>query len=141
MNFEPFYAKKGGDSEEEGIDAKKEEQPTRQRPINLANNTKRVIRNVPIVVRVPFFQMPTDPENYFVCSYNMYHFTLKMELIDEHYNTREAFLARKQQLGQMHILKHIVQEIDNLRLPLIRRMLSIFLKIQKKLLRQNLKMK
>ncbi|GFY49317.1 ATP-dependent DNA helicase [Trichonephila inaurata madagascariensis] len=37
MNFEPFYAKKVGDSEE-SIDAEKEEQPTRQRPINLAHS-------------------------------------------------------------------------------------------------------
>ncbi|GFY59810.1 ATP-dependent DNA helicase [Trichonephila inaurata madagascariensis] len=37
MNFEPFYAKKLGDSEE-SIDVEKEEQPTRQRPINLAHS-------------------------------------------------------------------------------------------------------
>ncbi|GFR09700.1 hypothetical protein TNCT_65281 [Trichonephila clavata] len=35
------------------------------------------------------------------------------ELIDEHNNAREAILAREHQLGQMHILKHIVQETDN----------------------------
>ncbi|GFY69927.1 uncharacterized protein TNIN_57511 [Trichonephila inaurata madagascariensis] len=51
MNFEPFYANKVGDSEE-SIDAEKEELPTRQRPINLANNTEMVIRNVPAVVGV-----------------------------------------------------------------------------------------
>ncbi|GFR30102.1 uncharacterized protein TNCT_428671 [Trichonephila clavata] len=52
--FEPFYVKKVGDSEK-SIDAEKEEQPTRQRPINLANNTKIVIKNIPAVVRMPFF--------------------------------------------------------------------------------------
>ncbi|GFQ80340.1 n-acylneuraminate-9-phosphatase [Trichonephila clavata] len=49
MNFEPFYVKKLGDNKE-SIDAEKEEQPTRQRPINLANDTKMFIRNVPVVV-------------------------------------------------------------------------------------------
>ncbi|GFX04872.1 uncharacterized protein TNCV_2248551 [Trichonephila clavipes] len=48
MNFEPIYAKIVGDSEE-SIDAENEEKPTRQRPINLANNTKMVIRKVAAV--------------------------------------------------------------------------------------------
>ncbi|GFQ93309.1 ATP-dependent DNA helicase [Trichonephila clavata] len=64
MNFEPFYAKQVGDNEE-SIDAEKDEQPRNQRPINLANNTKRVIKKVPTVIRVPFVHMPTEPENYF----------------------------------------------------------------------------
>ncbi|GFY56291.1 uncharacterized protein TNIN_383651 [Trichonephila inaurata madagascariensis] len=129
MNFEPFYAKKLGEFEE-SIDAEKEEQSTRQRLINLANNTKMVIRNVPAVVRVPLFQIPTDPENYFYSLLVQYvPYYSEDELIDEHNNAREAFLAQEQQLRQMHILKHIVQEIDKLRLLLIRHMLSIFLKI------------
>ncbi|GFT68302.1 uncharacterized protein TNCV_659201 [Trichonephila clavipes] len=60
--------------------------------------------------------MPTDPENYFSCLLIQYvPFFSEDELIDEHYNARDAFLARKQQLRQMHILKHIGQEIDNFR--------------------------
>ncbi|GFY41781.1 ATP-dependent DNA helicase [Trichonephila inaurata madagascariensis] len=122
MNFEPFYANKVGDSEE-SIHAEKEEQPTRQRSINLTNNTTMVIRNVPDVVRVPFFQMPTDTENYFYCLLVQYvPFYSEDKLIDKHYNAPETFLAREQQLRQLRILKHIVQEIDNLRLHLIRHM-------------------
>ncbi|GFY77167.1 ATP-dependent DNA helicase [Trichonephila inaurata madagascariensis] len=64
MNFEPFYSKEEADREE-SIETEKEERQTKQRLINLANNTKMVIRNVPAVVRVPFFQMPIDPGNYF----------------------------------------------------------------------------
>ncbi|GFW32308.1 hypothetical protein TNCV_674671 [Trichonephila clavipes] len=77
-----------------------------------------VIRNIPTVVRVPFYS--------------------EDELLDYHYNGREAFLAREQKLRQMHILKHIMQD---LRLLLIRHMFSIFLQIQKKLLRQSLEIK
>ncbi|GFS39933.1 uncharacterized protein TNIN_312651 [Trichonephila inaurata madagascariensis] len=65
MNFEPIYAKKVGDSEE-SIDVEKEEQPTRQRPINLANNTKMVIRKVPTVVRLPFFSNADEPRKLFL---------------------------------------------------------------------------
>ncbi|GFY75290.1 uncharacterized protein TNIN_12141 [Trichonephila inaurata madagascariensis] len=80
---------------EESIDAEKEEQPTRQRLINLANNTKMVIRNVPAVVLMLFFQMPTGPENYFYFLFVEYvPFFYEDEFIDEHYNAREAFLAR-----------------------------------------------
>ncbi|GFW46503.1 uncharacterized protein TNCV_4811901 [Trichonephila clavipes] len=86
VNFEPFDSKKLGDSEE-SIDAEKEEQPTRQTPINLANNTKMVNRNVPDVVRVPFFQMLIDPGNYFYSLLVQYvPFYSEDELSDEHYN-------------------------------------------------------
>ncbi|GBN45018.1 hypothetical protein AVEN_56214-1 [Araneus ventricosus] len=105
-----------------------------------------VIRNIPAVVRVPFFQMQTDPENYFyslLVQYVPYYF--EDELIDEHNNAREALLAREEQLRKTNayllLTKYIVQETDNLKLHSIKNMLSIFLKIQKKLLRQNLKMK
>ncbi|GFS62783.1 uncharacterized protein TNIN_300321 [Trichonephila inaurata madagascariensis] len=95
VNFEPFYAKKVGDGEE-SVDAEKEEYPTRQRLINIANNTKMAIRNVPAVVLVLFFQMP--PEIYFYSLFVQYApFFSEDELIDEHYNAREAFLSRKQQ--------------------------------------------
>ncbi|GFY53109.1 hypothetical protein TNIN_376781 [Trichonephila inaurata madagascariensis] len=58
---EPFYAKKVRDCEE-SIDAEKEVQPTRQRPINLANIIKMVIRNVPAVVRAHAFNLLENPE-------------------------------------------------------------------------------
>lgn len=98
MAFEPFYPKKTGESEE-SIDAAEEEQPTKRRLIKLANNSKMVIRNVPAVVRVPFFQMSKDPENYFYSLLVQYvPFYTEDELIDEHNNAREAFLAREEEL-------------------------------------------
>ncbi|KAH9490103.1 hypothetical protein Btru_035265 [Bulinus truncatus] len=64
MNFSLYYTKKPGDIEQ-GVDVDIEQQPTRRRLIKLTNNSKMEIRNVPAVVRVPYCQMNTDPENYF----------------------------------------------------------------------------
>ncbi|GBM38273.1 hypothetical protein AVEN_17719-1 [Araneus ventricosus] len=112
MNFEPFYSKKVEDSEE-SLDAEAEEQPTRRRIIKLASNTKMVIRNFPAVVRVPFFQIQTDPENYFYSLLVQYvPFYLEDELIDEHNNAREAFLAREEQLRKTNAYLEIHRARD-----------------------------
>lgn len=68
---------------------------------------------------MPFFQMSKDPENYFYRLLLQYvPFYLGDELIDEHNNAREAFLAWEEQLRQTnaYFKIHIMQETDNLKL-------------------------
>ena len=60
--------------------------------------SKIIIRNVLTVVRIPFFQMPLSPEDYFYSLLLQYvPFYSEDELIDEHNNTWEAFLAQLRQ--------------------------------------------
>ncbi|GFR10244.1 uncharacterized protein TNCT_712141 [Trichonephila clavata] len=84
MSFEPFYAKKWETVKKVLVQKRKNNQQDKD-PLNLANNTKIVIRNIPKIVRVPSFQMPTYPENYFYSLPVQYApFYSEDELINEH---------------------------------------------------------
>lgn len=98
MLFEPHYGK-SAEENEESVDADTEEQPQRKRYITLTDNSKMVIRNVPAVVRVPFFMMNSDPDNYFYSMLLQYvPFYSESELLDEYNSPHEAFLAREENL-------------------------------------------
>lgn len=100
MLFEPYYKKSAADNEE-SIDAEMEDQSERRRLISLTDNSKMVIRNVPTVVRVPFFMMHTDQENYFYSRLLQYvPYFNESELLEEFDSAREAFIAREAQLKE-----------------------------------------
>lgn len=59
-------------------------------------------RNVPAVVRVPYFVVATDPENYYstlLVQYTPYR--SELELLQGCDTAKEAFLGNEQQLKQM----------------------------------------
>lgn len=60
-----------------------------------------VIRNVLASVRVPFFRMSTDPDNYFYSMLVQYvPYRRKIDLIEAYNSPREAFIAQEAQLLQ-----------------------------------------
>lgn len=66
MLFEPFYPRKVSEAVESvDHDAYEDYRNTRRPLITLLDMTKMVVRNVPAVVKVPYFIATSDPENFF----------------------------------------------------------------------------
>ncbi|GBP80548.1 hypothetical protein EVAR_39418_1 [Eumeta japonica] len=93
MLFEPHYAKVVSDTEENIDHDAYEEQPTTRRPlITLLNKSKMVVRNIPAVVRVPYFIAASDPENFFYSLLLQYMpYRSETELLDGFDNAKAAF--------------------------------------------------
>ncbi|GFV43662.1 ATP-dependent DNA helicase [Trichonephila clavipes] len=72
-----------------------------------------VIRNVPAIVRVPYFVAASDPENYYyglILQYVPYR--NGSELIVDYDKAREPFLARKSYLRETNASLEIFTERD-----------------------------
>ncbi|KAG5680197.1 hypothetical protein PVAND_009722 [Polypedilum vanderplanki] len=98
MRFEADYKK--NDEVDENVDPIEEEQSGRKRYITLTDNKRMLIRNTPAVIRVPYFLMHSDPENYFyslLLQYKPYYD--ENELLGE-LSAREAFLACEEELKE-----------------------------------------
>ncbi|GFY78069.1 ATP-dependent DNA helicase [Trichonephila inaurata madagascariensis] len=72
-----------------------------------------VIRNVPAVVRVPYFVAASDPENYYYSLLLQYvPYRNKSELIVDCDTSRESFLAREFDLRATNARLEIFRECD-----------------------------
>lgn len=98
---------------EECVDLYESNLPTRRRFITLNDNSKLVVRNVPAVVRVPYFVAATDPENYYYSLLLQYMpYRSEIELLEEFDTARAAFLAREPHLRQTSEHMMIYRERD-----------------------------
>ncbi|KAH0549795.1 hypothetical protein KQX54_014275 [Cotesia glomerata] len=109
MLFELFYPKKVSETEESVDHDAYEEQPDIRRPrITLSDGSKMVVRNVPAVVRVPYFIATSDPENFYSLLVQYMPYRLEPELLEGFDNAKEAFLARENRLKETsrHMRQH-----------------------------------
>lgn len=112
MQFEPYYTNKG-DTEESLDEDDAEQSQHRRKLITLTDKSKIVVRNFPAVVRVPFFMMHTDPENYFYSLLLQYQpYESESALLGEFDNARDAFLAREQELKEKSKHMEAFRKID-----------------------------
>ncbi|GFQ82355.1 ATP-dependent DNA helicase [Trichonephila clavata] len=112
MLFEPHY-EKSNQEPEECVDIYEPERQTRQRLITLTDNSKMVIRNVPAVVRVPYFVAASDPENYYYSLLLQYvPFRNESELIVDYDTARYSFLVRESDLRATNARLEIFRERD-----------------------------
>ncbi|KAG5666753.1 hypothetical protein PVAND_014765 [Polypedilum vanderplanki] len=110
MRFEADYKK--NDEVDENVDLIEEEQSGRKRYITLTDNKRMLIRNTPAVIRVPYFLMHSDPENYFyslLLQYKPYYD--ENELLGE-MSAREAFLACEEELKERSAFMETFRERD-----------------------------
>lgn len=129
MLFEAHYAKVVSDTEENVDHDAYEEQPnTRRALITLLIESKMVVRNVPAVVRVPYFIAASDPENFFYSLLLQYMpYRSEGELLDGFDNAKVAFLARESRLKETSRYMCQYRERDNsLKTHSIKFMLSKF---------------
>ncbi|GIY57519.1 hypothetical protein CDAR_79491 [Caerostris darwini] len=110
MLFEPFYPKKVSETEDSIDHDAYEVQPHIRRPLlMLSDGSKMVVRNVPAVVRVPYFVATSDPENFFYSLLVQYMpYRSETELLEGFDNAKEAFLARENRLKETsrHMSQH-----------------------------------
>lgn len=80
-----------------------EEHPnTRRQLIILLDKSKMAVRNVPAVVRVPYFIVTSDPANFFYSLLLQYMpYRSETELLDGFDNAKDAFLDRENRLKEM----------------------------------------
>ncbi|KAG5666270.1 hypothetical protein PVAND_017605 [Polypedilum vanderplanki] len=110
MRFEVDYKK--NDEVEENVDAIEEEQSGRKKYITLTDKKRMAVRKIPAVVRVPYFMMSSDPENYFyslLLQYKPYY--NESELLGE-LSAREAFLACEETLKERSAFMETFRERD-----------------------------
>ena len=114
MLFEPFYPKKVSETEESvDHDAYEEHPNTRRQLITLLDKSKMVVRNVPAVVRVPYFIAASDPENFFYSLLIQYMpYRSETELLEGFNNSKEAFLDREDRLKEMSSHMRLFRERD-----------------------------
>ncbi|KAJ2954336.1 hypothetical protein O0L34_g2594 [Tuta absoluta] len=112
MLFEPHYEKSNQELEE-CVDIYEPERQTRKRLLTLTDNTKMVIRNVPAVVRVPYFIAASDAENFYYSLLLQYvPYRNESELIIDHDTAMQAFLARESELRTTNSRLDIFRERD-----------------------------
>ncbi|KAG5674477.1 hypothetical protein PVAND_004445 [Polypedilum vanderplanki] len=110
MRFEADYKK--NDEVEENVDPVEEEQSGRKRYIKLTDGKRMAVRNTSAIVRVPYFMMHSDPENYFyslLLQYKPYYD--ESELLGE-LSAREAFLACEETLKERSAFMETFRERD-----------------------------
>lgn len=103
MLFEPHYGNLTEASAEDGGDQDVYDIPNNAKTtthfLTLLNNTKMKIRQRPAVVRVPYFKVTDDPDNYYYSLLAQYlPFRNERELLLDHDSSKEAFLAQENQL-------------------------------------------
>jgi hypothetical protein len=122
MLFEPHYNKRTNDEEsvDQDVDNEDERRGNKRRLITLDDQkrSKMVIRNKPAVVRVPYFTMARDPQNYFYSLLVQYvPFRDEVELLIGFDSPREAFLAREEDLRRnneyMELYRDRDQQLEN----------------------------
>ncbi len=104
MLFEPFYPKKTNDIEESVDHDVYEERPNTRRTLIalLDGKNQMVVRNVPAVVREPYFIAASDPENFFYSLLIQYMpYRSEAELLEGFKNAKDAFLDHEDRLKQM----------------------------------------
>ncbi|GFR18846.1 ATP-dependent DNA helicase [Trichonephila clavata] len=110
MLFVPFYPKKASETEESFDHDPFEEQPNVRRSlVTLSGDSKMVVRNVPAVVRVPYFIASSDLEKFFYSLLVQYMpYRSETELLEGFDSAKDAFLARENQLKEMsrHMRQH-----------------------------------
>ncbi|XP_053968624.1 uncharacterized protein LOC128870052 [Anastrepha ludens] len=110
MLFEPHFPKKLSDTEESVDHDAYEEQTNMRRPlITLLDKSKMVVRNVPAVVRVPYFIAASDPENFSYSLLLQYMpYRSETEILEGFDNAKEAFVARESRLRETsrHMCQH-----------------------------------
>ncbi|KAJ8890056.1 hypothetical protein PR048_009562 [Dryococelus australis] len=113
MLFEPYYAKRQDNNEKCVDQNESSEQQTRRRLITLNDNSKMVNRNTPAVVRVPYFIVANDPDNYYYSLLLQYlPYRSESELMKDYDIPKAAFLARESNLRQTSTLMDILRERD-----------------------------
>ncbi|XP_054746537.1 uncharacterized protein LOC129251202 [Anastrepha obliqua] len=110
MLFEPHFPKKLSDAEESVDHDAYEEQTNMGRPlITLLDKSKMVVRNVPAVVRVPYFIAASDPENFsYSLLFQYMPYRSETEILEGFDNAKEAFVARESRLRETsrHMCQH-----------------------------------
>ncbi|GFQ77641.1 ATP-dependent DNA helicase [Trichonephila clavata] len=108
MLFVPFYPKKASETEESIDRDRYEEQPNVRRSlIMLSDDNKMVVRNVPAVVRVPYFIALSNPENIFYSLLVQYTpYSSEMKLFEGIDSAKDVLLARENRLKEMNRHMH-----------------------------------
>ncbi|KAJ8666754.1 hypothetical protein QAD02_008416 [Eretmocerus hayati] len=112
MNFEPGY-KKPADVDEDLFDVPDIIPRSRKQFITLTDGRKMVIRSRPAVVRVPYFKISDNAEQYYY-SLLLQYFTYRhgSELLADYSTAKVAFLARGETLQLVDQRMQLVRKRD-----------------------------
>ncbi len=119
MLFQPYYQKRFSNLDPEMNDDDEDSIMPTQRTkfrlqlITLQNKTKMKVRNNPAVVRVPYFRLNEDSENFYYSMLVQYlPFRSEAALLDGFNNAQEAFLAKEQLLLEINTNMKMYRERD-----------------------------
>jgi hypothetical protein len=98
MLFEPYYAKQfddeGNENENILVFPRKK---TKKRLLTLRDNSKMIIRNRPAVVRVPYFVVNNEPENYYYSLLVQYKpYRQESQLLEGYDSSLRAFQSNEE---------------------------------------------
>ncbi|GFS77213.1 ATP-dependent DNA helicase [Nephila pilipes] len=142
MNYAPYYRDQAYEPDEDiDTDADTGVPPRRQRRelITLEDASKMALQNIPAVVRIPYFSVHNDADNYF---YNLLDQFVPIdkgsELLERYPNSRDAFLDREEQFfGDENLFLSSMRERNNQLKNAFRQSQALEIMFQRKYLKKK----